>query len=49
MRARCAQPKNHNELRAFTQAGTPPAYMVLVGGVDTVRLAFEAAVEGWTS
>lgn len=49
MRARCAQPKNHNELRTFTQAGTPPAHMDLADGVGTVRLAFQAAVEGWTS
>lgn len=49
MRARCAQPKNHNELRAFTQAGTPCAYIGLEDGLGTVRLAFESAVEGWTS
>ena len=48
MRARCAQPKNHNELRAFTQAGTPPAHIDVVDGRGTVRFAFEATVEEWT-
>lgn len=49
MRARCAQPKNHNELRAFTQVGIPSACKASWAVRGTVGLAFEAVCGGWTS